>query len=90
MDGGQLPSPTPRLQLVRQVLRIFAETGTRVPIFIDKMLAANWADSQAIVAEATITLNYTSVLNVLFLGLAAILVIRAWRTGVGEMAAMMA
>ena len=45
---------------------------------------------QAIVAGATITLNYTSVLNVLFLGLAAILVIRAWRTGVGEMVAMMA
>jgi hypothetical protein len=49
--GGQLPSPTPRLQVVRQVLRILAETGTRVPIFIDKMLAANWADSQAIVSE---------------------------------------
>jgi len=45
---------------------------------------------QALVAEATVTLNYTSVLNVLFLGLAAVLVVRAWRTGVGEMVAMMA
>ena len=40
--------------------------------------------------HATIALNYTSVLNVVFLALAAILVVRAWRTGVGEMVAMMA
>ena len=44
----------------------------------------------ALVTEATIALNYTSVLNLVFLGLAAILVVRAWRTGVGEMVAMMA
>jgi uncharacterized membrane protein YraQ (UPF0718 family) len=48
------------------------------------------AERRAIVSEATITLNYTSVLDVLFLALAAILVIRAWRTGVGEMVAVMA
>lgn len=50
---GQLPSPTPRLRLFREVLRILEQTGERVPIFIDKMLAANWADAQAIVAEAS-------------------------------------
>ncbi len=43
----------------------------------------------AIVAEPQITLNYTSVLNVVFLGLAAVLVVRAARTGVGSMLAMM-
>jgi len=48
------------------------------------------AERRAIVSEATIALNYTSVLNVLFLALAAVLVVRAWRTGVGEMVAMMA
>jgi len=45
---------------------------------------------QALVTEATISLNYTSVLNVLFLVLAAVLLVRAYRTGVGEMVAMMA
>ena len=48
------------------------------------------SERRAIVSEATIVLNYTSVLNVLFLALAAVLVVRAWRTGVGEMVAMMA
>jgi uncharacterized protein len=43
----------------------------------------------AIVADPQVTLNYTSVLNVLFLALAALLVVRALRTGVGEMLAMM-
>ncbi len=43
----------------------------------------------AIVAEPQITLNYTSVLNVIFLALAAVLVVRAARTGVGSMLAMM-
>ena len=50
--GGQLASPTPRLRVVREVLRILDQTGTRVPIFVDKMPAANWGDSQTIVAEA--------------------------------------
>lgn len=49
---GQLPSPTPRLLLFREVVRILDQAGTRVPIFIDKMLAANWADAQMIVSEA--------------------------------------
>ena len=52
-DRAQLPSPTPRLQVMRDVLKIMDQTGTRVPVFIDRMLAANWADSQAMVAEAT-------------------------------------
>jgi uncharacterized membrane protein YraQ (UPF0718 family) len=39
----------------------------------------------AIVAEPEITLNYTTVLNVVFLLLAALLVLRAARTGVSEM-----
>lgn len=51
-ERGMLPSPTPRLGTVRQVLRIFDQSGRRVPVFIDKMLAANWEDSQAIVAES--------------------------------------
>jgi hypothetical protein len=51
-EAGVLPSPTPRLRVVREVLKIFEQTGVRVPIFIDKMLAANLGDGQAIVAEA--------------------------------------
>ena len=51
-DSGQPQSPMRRLQVVREVLRLMDQTGTRAPIFIDKMLASSWADSQAIVAEA--------------------------------------
>ncbi len=43
----------------------------------------------AIVADPQITLNYTSVLNLAFLALAAVLVVRAIRTGVGSMLKMM-
>jgi len=43
----------------------------------------------AIVAAPQITLNYTSVLNIIFLALALGLVVRAIRTGVGPMLAMM-
>ena len=43
----------------------------------------------ALVLEPSLSLNYTTVLNVLFLVLAAALVIRAARTGVGGMLAMM-
>ena len=43
----------------------------------------------AIVADPQITLNYTTVLNLAFLALAAVLVIRAIRTGVGPMLKMM-
>ena len=43
----------------------------------------------AIVADPQIALNYTTVLNLAFLGLAAVLVIRAVRTGVGPMLRMM-
>lgn len=50
--GGQLASPTPRLQVIREVLKILDQAGARLPIFIDKMLAANWEDAQTIVAEA--------------------------------------
>ena len=47
------------------------------------------AQRVAIVAAPQITLNYTSVLNIIFLALALGLVIRAIRTGVGPMLAMM-
>lgn len=50
--SGQRQSPARRLQVVREVLRIMDQTGARAPIFVDKMLAASWSDSQAIVAEA--------------------------------------
>ena len=43
----------------------------------------------AIVADPQITLNYTSVLDIVFLALAAVLVARAIRTGVGSMLAVM-
>ncbi|HEV2249774.1 MAG TPA: permease [Candidatus Limnocylindria bacterium] len=43
----------------------------------------------ALVAEPSLSLNYTTVLNVLFLGLAAVLLVRAWRTGGFAMLAMM-
>jgi uncharacterized membrane protein YraQ (UPF0718 family) len=44
---------------------------------------------KAKVLEATVTLNYTTVLNLVFLGLAAVLVIRFLRTGGREMLARM-
>lgn len=63
--GSQLASPTSRLQVVREVLRILDQVGARLPIFVDKMLAANWQDAQTIVTEAgrrTIPLMAGSVL----------------------------
>lgn len=51
-DSGQRQSPVRRLQVVQEVLRIMDQTGAHVPIFVDKMLASSWTDSQAIVAEA--------------------------------------
>lgn len=50
--NGQDASPSPRLQLMREVFRILDQADARVPIFIDKMLATNQADAQAIVAGA--------------------------------------
>src|SRR2546421_740025 len=47
------------------------------------------AERHAIGAEAQITFNYTSVLTLIFLALAALLVWRAARTGVGAMLAEM-
>ena len=44
---------------------------------------------EAIIAEPQITLNYTTVLNVLFLVVAAVLVLRASRTGGFDMVRMM-
>ena len=43
----------------------------------------------ALVAEPSLTLNYTTVLNMLFLTLAAALLFRAWRTGGFAMLALM-
>jgi uncharacterized membrane protein YraQ (UPF0718 family) len=47
------------------------------------------AQRVAIVADPQISLNYTTVLNVIFLGIAAILVVRAFATGVRGMLAHM-
>jgi uncharacterized membrane protein YraQ (UPF0718 family) len=46
-------------------------------------------DRHALVVEASISLNYTSVLNVVFLALAGVLIWRFRRTGGGQMLAMM-
>ena len=46
-------------------------------------------ERNALVAEPSLSLNYTTVLNVLFLALAGVLLIRAWRTGGFAMLAMM-
>jgi uncharacterized membrane protein YraQ (UPF0718 family) len=46
-------------------------------------------ERNALVVEPSLSLNYTTVLNVLFLALAGVLVIRAWRTGGFAMLAMM-
>ena len=46
-------------------------------------------ERNALVAEPSLSLNYTTVLDVLFLGLAAVLLVRAWRTGGFKMLAMM-
>ena len=46
-------------------------------------------ERNALVVEPSLSLNYTTVLNVLFLVLAGALVLRAWRTGGFAMLAMM-
>ena len=46
-------------------------------------------ERNALVVEPSLSLNYTTVLNVLFLGLAGALLIQAWRTGGFAMLAMM-
>jgi len=46
-------------------------------------------ERNALVVEPSLSLNYTTVLDVLFLGLAGALLIRAWRTGGFAMLAMM-
>ena len=43
----------------------------------------------ALIAEPSLSWSYTTVLNVLFLGLAAVLLLRAWRSGGFAMLAMM-
>lgn len=47
------------------------------------------AARNAKVVEASLSLNYTTILNILFLGVAAVLVVRFLRTGGREMLAMM-
>jgi uncharacterized membrane protein YraQ (UPF0718 family) len=47
------------------------------------------AQRNAEVIEAALTLNYTTILNIVFLGIAAFLVIRFWKTGGPEMMRMM-
>ena len=46
-------------------------------------------ERNALVVEPSLSLNYTTVLNFLFLALAGVLLIRAWRTGGFAMLAMM-
>jgi len=46
-------------------------------------------ERNALVAEPSLSLNYTTVLNVAFLALAGLLLLRAWRTGGFAMLAMM-
>ena len=46
-------------------------------------------ERNALVAEPSLSLNYTTVLNVVFLALAGVLLVRAWRTGGFAMLAMM-
>jgi len=47
------------------------------------------SERSALVADPSLSLNYTTVLDVLFLALAGVLVFRAWRTGGFAMLAMM-
>ena len=46
-------------------------------------------ERNALVAEPSLSLNYTTVLNFVFLALAGGLLVRAWRTGGFKMLAMM-
>ena len=46
-------------------------------------------ERNALVAEPSLSPNYTTILNVLFLALAGVLLVRAWRTGGFAMLAMM-
>jgi uncharacterized membrane protein YraQ (UPF0718 family) len=46
-------------------------------------------ERSALVAEPSLSLNYTTVLNLVFLALAGVLLLRAWRTGGFAMLAMM-
>lgn len=40
-------------RLFKETMAVFDRTGSRVPVFIDKNLAATWDDSQMMVAEGT-------------------------------------
>ncbi len=51
--SGPPQSPNSRLQVVREVLRVSDRAGARLPMFVDKMIAASWADSQTIIAETS-------------------------------------
>jgi uncharacterized protein len=46
-------------------------------------------ERNALVAEPSLSLNYTTILNAVFLALAGVLLVRAWRTGGFAMLAMM-
>jgi uncharacterized protein len=47
------------------------------------------SERNALVAEPSLSLNYTTVLNLVFIALAGVLLLRAWRTGGFAMLAMM-
>ncbi len=45
--------PSGQFRLFRETMAIFDRVGSRVPVFVDKNLAATWEESQAIIAEGT-------------------------------------
>lgn len=50
--GGASPEPSGQFRLFRETMGVFDRAGSRVPVFVDKNLAATWEESQGIVAEA--------------------------------------
>ncbi|MBI3912034.1 MAG: hypothetical protein HY320_14025 [Armatimonadetes bacterium] len=51
--GGGTTEPSGQFRLFRETMAAFDRAGARVPVFVDKNLAATWEESQTIVAEAT-------------------------------------
>ncbi|HET8679464.1 MAG TPA: hypothetical protein VFM39_05050 [bacterium] len=51
--GAPSGEPSGQYRLFRDTMAVFDRTGSRVPVFVDKNLAATWEESQSIIAEGT-------------------------------------
>ncbi len=53
LPTGPPTGPSGQYRLFRETMAVFDRAGSRVPVFVDKNLAATWDESQAIIAEGS-------------------------------------